>query len=69
VAVTPPSTWKTPTALPPLIVTPALGPSMTSGPADSLSSSVLERVIVFCVAKTVGSKLMALPAGLVLALA
>ena len=72
VAVVPLTTWNTRTALLPLIVTTlAPGPWITSGPTGSLSSSVLVRVIVCGVAslKTVGSNLITLPAGLVLALA
>ncbi len=83
VAVTPESTWNTPTpptgspvegsmVEPPLIAMAlAPGPWITSGQSDSLSSSVLESVIVcgFDALKTVGSNSMTLPAALVLALA
>ncbi len=69
-AVTPGSTWNTPTAPPPLIVTsPAPGPSITSAPAVSERISVPVSVIVFAVAKTVGSNSISLPLVPVLALA
>jgi len=55
-AVTPLATENTSTALLPLTVTTlAPRPSITSGPADSESTSVLLRVIVCGDAKTVGS--------------
>ena len=44
-------------------------PSITSGPEDSESTSVPDRVIVCGVPKTVGSNVIRLPAGFVLRLA
>ena len=65
VTTAPPATSSTWTALPPLIVSRfAPGPLITSGPEGSASSSVLDSVIVCGVPKTLGSKLMMLPARL-----
>ena len=72
-AVTPLETHNTSTALLPLIVTtlPAGGLSISSGPAVSVRSSVLDSVIVCGVAavNTIGLNWISLPAVLVLALA
>ena len=71
-AVTPLSTWNTPTALLPLIDTMlAPGPWITSEPDRSLSFRVLVKLIV-CgedELNTAGSNVITLPSGLVLALA
>ena len=70
VAVTPPETENTPTALLPLTVSRfAPGPLITSGPAVSERVSVLESVMVCGVPKTVGSNSITLPSVFGLALA
>ena len=59
VAVTPPSTWKTPLVPPPLIVTPRRGPVIVSGRWCRLSSSgPAVNSDRLGVAKTVGSKVI-----------
>ena len=61
-AVTPESTWNTRLVPPPLTVTPAAGPVIVSVPLVSLSSSwPSDNVIVWAVAKTVGSKVIVWP--------
>ena len=61
--MTPLSTWNTRLSPPPLTVTPAAGPVIVCVPLVSLSSSWPPvRVIVWAVAKTVGSKVIVLAA-------